>query len=209
MRVILFGATGTIGSAIAAELTQRGHAVVGVSRTGRRVADITSVRGDASDPDQVKRLVEGSDAVVSAIGTRRDGSESPDELSNVAHGLVTGLRRAAVSRLIIVGGAGSLRHGHRRHVDSPGFPVAHRPRALAHAAARDVYFEVKDLDWIYISPADQIEPGPRTGVFRVGGDVLLVDGEGVSRITVPDYAAGVVDQVEHPTVNRKQITLAY
>jgi putative NADH-flavin reductase len=29
-----------------------------------------------------------------------------------------------------------------------------------------------------------------------------------SRITIPDYAAGIVDQLENPTTRRKQITFA-
>jgi putative NADH-flavin reductase len=44
-------------------------------------------------------------------------------------------------------------------------------------------------------------------VFRIGGDELLTDADGSSRITIPDYAAGIVD-LEKPTAYRKQITFA-
>ena len=45
-------------------------------------------------------------------------------------------------------------------------------------------------------------------MFRIGVDELLTDADGSSRITIPDYAAGIVDQLENPTAHRKQITFA-
>jgi putative NADH-flavin reductase len=42
----------------------------------------------------------------------------------VAHGLIDGLRKAGVPRLIVVGGAGSLRDGEILHMDSPKFNAA-------------------------------------------------------------------------------------
>jgi putative NADH-flavin reductase len=88
------------------------------------------------------------------------------------------------------------------------FPAEYEPLALAHAQTRDYFLTVADLDWICASPAQLIEPGERTGVFRIGGDELLTDADGSSRITIPDYAAGIVDQLENPTTRRKQITFA-
>jgi putative NADH-flavin reductase len=34
------------------------------------------------------------------------------------------------------------------------------------------------------------------------------DADGSSRITTPDYAAGIVDHLENPAAHRKQITFA-
>jgi uncharacterized protein len=47
------------------------------------------------------------------------------------------------------------------------------------------------------------------GPFRVGGDELLTDAAGASRISIDDYAIGLADQVEQPAAHRAQITLAY
>ena len=46
------------------------------------------------------------------------------------------------------------------------------------------------LDWIYASPAQFIEPGERAGVFRIGGDELLTDADGGSRVTRPLLRGG-------------------
>jgi putative NADH-flavin reductase len=45
-------------------------------------------------------------------------------------------------------------------------------------------------------------------VFRIGGDELLTDADGSSRMTIPDYAAGIVGRLENPAAHREQITLA-
>jgi putative NADH-flavin reductase len=58
-------------------------------------------------------------------------------------------------------------------------------------------------------PAIAIGPAPRTRVFRVGGDQVLVDREGKSFIGIDDFAIGLVDELEHPSAIRKRITLAY
>jgi len=208
--VALFGATGSIGRAIAAELVRRGHQVTGVSRSGAgSVPGVTPAAGDASSAADVARLAAGADVVISATGPRRDGSDPAESQVGVARALVDGLRTAGVGRLIVVGGAGSLRQDGGRHVDSPNFPAAWKPLALAAVSARDFYLTVSDVDWLYVSPAAVIEPGARTGTFRVGGDELLTDASGVSRISIDDYAIGLVDQLERPAARRAQITVAY
>ncbi|WP_369265054.1 hypothetical protein [Streptomyces sp. R35] len=40
-----------------------------------------------------------------------------------------------------------------------------------------------DINWTYFSPPTLIEPGERTGTFRLGGDDLIKDEHGNSRIT--------------------------
>ena len=62
--------------------------------------------------------------------------------------------------------------------------------------------------WIYTSPAQLIEPGERVGVFRIGSDELLTGADGSSLITIRDYAAGIVGQLENPAAHRQQIILA-
>jgi uncharacterized protein len=211
MNVIVFGASGAIGSAISAELLSRGHTVTGVSRSGHDEGNgVAHVVGDAADPERVAALVTGFDAVVSAVGPRHDGSEDAGVLATTTQSLLDGLRKAGVRRIVAVGGAGSLIEADgNRHLDNPRFPVEYKPVALAHAAALEVYRESDDLEWTYISPASVIEPGERTGIFRIGGDDLLVEADGTSRITIPDFAIGLADQVEKASSVRRRITLAY
>jgi putative NADH-flavin reductase len=54
-----------------------------------------------------------------------------------------------------------------------------------------------------------IAPGERTGVFRVGGDQLMVDATGASRISAEDFAIAILDEVERPGAPNRRISVAY
>ena len=96
-----------------------------------------------------------------------------------------------------------------RVVDTAQFPEAWRGVALAHADALEVFRAVDDVDWTYVSPPALIEAGERTGSYRRGGDQLLVDDAGSSRITHPDFAIAIADELEAGTAIRQRITVAH
>jgi uncharacterized protein len=211
MRVVVFGANGRIGAAVVDELLRRNHTVLAVVRKARKEGSrrdrLLTMKGDATDERQIERAVSGADAVVSAIGPPHGGD--PLILSAAARALLSGLRKAGVPRLVVVGGAGSLevRPGVQL-LDTPEFPAAWLPLAIAHRDALGVFREDQDLDWTVVSPAAEIEPGSRTGHYRAGGDGLLVDSKGRSRISIPDFAVAVVDEVETPRHIRRRFTVA-
>jgi putative NADH-flavin reductase len=218
MNILLFGASGTIGQAAAAELLGRGHAVTGVTRSGGPVdgLDIQVIAADATDPAIVSTLTQQVGAVLSAVGPRwpdpdGDGADPAGALVEVAMGLTEGMRMAGTRRLVVTGGAGGLRTASgERLMDTPDFPAAWRQVAEAHARALDeVYGPADDLDWTCVSPAALIEPGERTGRYRTGGDDLLTDGSGVSRITIADFAVALADVIDTGAPLRRRITVAY
>jgi uncharacterized protein len=190
----------------------RGHSVTGASRSGEARADviIPMVKADVTNADQVAEAASGHDAIVSAVGPLHGVDNDEETFVGAAHGLIEGARRAKVTRLIVVGGAGSLEASPGvRVVDTPEFSDAWKPNALAQASALAIYRGVTDLEWTYISPAAMIGPGERTGSYRFGGDQLLTDKDGSSRISYGDYAAGLVDELEQGNAKGKRITIAY
>lgn len=211
MRIVLFGATGMVGSRIAAEAAQRGHRVMTVSRSGQSpVPGVTAAAADASDPAKVAALVKGVDAVVSACAPPRDGSDPGEPFLALNRSLVQGMRDAGVRRLVVVGGAGSLEVAPGQVLyERPGFPEAYLAEALAHRDVLEYYRGVDDLDWTYVSPAAEIGPGERTGSFRVDDDRLLIDVNGNSRISAEDYAVACVDELEQGTHVRARMSVAY
>jgi uncharacterized protein len=60
-----------------------------------------------------------------------------------------------------------------------------------------------------VSPSALIEPGERTGRFRVGTDQLLADRKGNSRISMEDYAVAFVDELESGANPGRRITVGY
>ena len=213
MKIVVFGVSGRIGSRIAQEALARGHEVTAVARDPSRVK-LTHPRlrvtsGDATKPASVAAVVSGHDVVVTSIGP--DLSKGVGTvLTDAAEALLEGLKKAKVNRLMVVGGAGSLIAAPGvLLMNTPQFPADWKPIAHAHADALALYRAEKALDWSYLSPAALIEPGTRTGSYRVGGDTLLTDAAGNSRISMEDYAAAILDEVEKPKHSRARFTVAY
>jgi uncharacterized protein len=208
MKVVLYGASGMIGSRVLNELLTRGHQVTAVVRNPAKItaAGVRVLKGDVTDAASVAQTAKGADAAISAYAPPK-GEESTVSAAVLA--LLDGLAEAGVRRLIVVGGAGSLEAAPGVPlVDAPGFPEAYRDIAMAHRDLLPILKE-SNLDWTYLSPAGFIEPGQRTGKFRLGTTTLLVDEKGESRISAEDYAVALVDELENPQNIRKQFTLAY
>lgn len=208
MKLALFGASGMIGSRLLREAVRRGHAVTAVVRDPRKFATPTGrvivIKGDVLNPADVAAAVAGHDAVLCAVGP------TAEVLAAAPRSLIEGLTRAGVRRLLVVGGAGSLEVAPGRQlVDQPDFPAAYKAAALAHRAALAVYRQNTSLDWTFVCPPAEIAPGQRTEKFRLGGDQLIRNASGESRISAEDYAIAFIDEVEQPKHIRQRITVAY
>jgi|SRR5580658_221623 putative NADH-flavin reductase len=211
MRIVVFGAGGTLGTRITDEFVRRKHVVKVVVHAGRKPGKArprtSIVVGDVTDAASVSAAIHGADAVISAIGP--GPGQDVSVLLDAARGLLEGLRQAGVHRLVVVGGAGSLEVSPGVELaDTAQFPAAWKPLSDAHRAALEIYREEPDLEWTVVSPAALIAPGVRTGHYRAGGDQLLVDAQGESRISAEDYAVAIADEVETPRHIRRRFTVA-
>ncbi|PRE44195.1 NAD(P)-dependent oxidoreductase [Burkholderia multivorans] len=208
LNIALFGATGTIGSRIAAEAARRGHRVTALSRRPGAAGDgIAAKAADLFDPASVAAALPGHDVVASAYGPKQDDAAN---VVAAVKALVEGARRAGLKRVVVVGGAGSLEVAPGKQlVDTEGFPAEYKAVALAHRDALDYLKTVDDLDWTFFAPAALIAPGERTGTFRTGTGKLIVDANGDSRISAEDYAVAFVDALERRGFVREIATVAY
>lgn len=199
MRILVWGAGGAVGSRVVAEARSRGHEVTEVGRSG-------PVRGDAADAEDVGRLSAGHDVVISATRPRA-GLEG--ELVDAAKGLLLGLRTSGV-RLILVGGAASLLVPGLEVmlVDAPDFPAELLPIARACNEQYAVVRAAVDVDWTYVSPPALLEPGRRTGRYRVGLDHLVTDAAGDSWLSMEDFAIALVDELDNPQHPNRRFTAA-
>ncbi|WP_447009423.1 NAD(P)-dependent oxidoreductase [Saccharothrix hoggarensis] len=179
------------------EARRRGHDVTPVSRRpgpGREV-------GDASVVADVVRLSAGRDVVISATRPA-DGREA--ELVAAARALLAGAAETGV-RLLVVGGAATLvTPGGHTVEEAPDFPDALKPIARACAEQLAVCRADRTADWTYLSPPSLLEPGARTGVFRVGRDEQVG-----TEISVEDLAVALLDEAETPRHRRARFTVGY
>lgn len=91
----------------------------------------------------------------------------------------------------------------------PDFPDDWRGIATAHRDALEIWRRVKDLEWTCVSPPEIIEPGQRTGAYRVAHNDLVVDHAGRSWISMEDFACAVMDTLENGTHAHERITVGY
>ncbi len=214
-RIVVIGGSGMIGQRIVREALNRGHEVTLVARDPAKVTDehdrLKVMQGDVLDPDSLRGIFAGQNAVVSAVGAAR--AQEPDYLLylRAADSLVAALRAMddGAPRLLVVGGFGSL-------LDSSGklaferAPRDRRPEHLGQKAALDFYRTVDDVRWTYLSPPGRIAPGERKGQYRTGEDRLLFDDQGgVGAISMEDYAVAMIDEIEQPRYVGRRFTVAY
>nr|WP_314528845.1 NAD(P)-dependent oxidoreductase [uncultured Brevundimonas sp.] len=202
MKVAVLGASGRAGSEITKELASRGHAVTAIARKPEAIpvaTGVTPVAGDASDPAALAALIKGADAVISAL-----------HFDVPAETLLGALKTAGVPRLLVTGGAASLEVAPGVILfDTPQFPAEWKPIAKGGITFLEDLRQEKDIDWTFFSPAALIEEGPRIGAYRTGGDQLVVDDKGDSKISFADYAIAMVDELEQPKHSRARFTAAY
>ncbi|WP_222912721.1 NAD(P)H-binding protein [Natrinema sp. SYSU A 869] len=212
MNVLVLGASGRIGQRITNELLKHSHEVTGVSRSGEintiNDPDFKAVAGDATDPDEIAELVEGHDAVASALGP--SGEESVEILPEMAEALIEGIRQTDVDRFVWTGGAGGLNVGSDiKLIETDEFPDELVPLAEAHIDAFEIIRGVDDLQWSYIAPPAQIEPGERMGEYRTSEGQLVASEDGESYISMEDFAIAFVDELENDDAIHTQLAVGY
>lgn len=203
MHVAIIGATGKIGGRILTELLDRQHWVTGIARDIAGLpADkrVQPVAADMTDADALAAALAGHDAVISSATFTPGTSAS----------LLAAVRASGVKRYLVVGGAGSLRvPSGGLFVEEMQVPADAMARIREGIAFLDLLRQDNDLDWTFLSPSAQISAGERTGVFRLGGEDLLRDSVGLSRISYEDYAIAMVDELERPAHVRARFTVGY
>jgi putative NADH-flavin reductase len=207
MKLVLIGATGYTGSRIREEALNRGHRVTAVARDISGLAphpQLVARALDVTATEALRDLLVGQDAVISAYNPGKD------ETGEGTRSILTAVASHSPLRLIVVGGAGSLEIAPGvRLVDQPDFPEQWKTGALRTAALLDALRARTDLNWTFISPAALLQPGVRTGHYRLGQDQLLTNEKGESRISVEDYAVALLDEVERATHSKQRISVAY
>jgi putative NADH-flavin reductase len=94
-------------------------------------------------------------------------------------------------------------------IDDPRF-VPRQWRAIAQASVDQLNAcKPHAADWTYLSPPALFGPGARTGAFRRGGNRILVDVHGESRISAEDLAIAALDEVENSERGLRHFTVAY
>ena len=194
-KIVLIGASGFVGSALLNEALNRGFEVTAVVR----------------HPEKIKIENENLKVVISAFNPGWNNPDIYDETIKVYLTIIDGVKKAGVNRFLMVGGAGSLFIAPGlRLMDSGEVPENILPgvKALGEFYLNFLKKE-KEIDWVFFSPAADMRPGVRTGRYRLGKDDMIVDIVGNSHISVEDYAAAMIDELEYPKHHQERFTIGY
>ncbi len=213
MKVAIIGATGFVGPKVVNEALSRGHEVTAFSRDPSKLdvehEHLIKQSVDVYDTDILAQLLVGFDAVISTFNAGWTNPNLYDDFLKGSHSIQEAAKKAGVKRFITVGGAGSLYIHGQQLVDSPQFPAEWKAGATA---ARDYLTELRneqELDWTFVSPAINLHPGTRTGVFRLGTEEPVFNAEGKSDISAEDLAVALIDELEKGQFIKQRFTLGY
>ena len=206
MKIAVICANGKAGSLIVKEALDRGLDVTAVVRGENRSAAPKAVIKDLFDltADDLK----GFDAVVDAVGGWT--AETVGDIPRAAEHLC-GVLSGTETRLLVVGGAGSL-YVDPEHTctveEGPDFPEVFKPVSAAHGEALRLLRKRSDVKWTYVSPAGDFQAeGERTGEYILGGEELVLNSKGESMISYADYAIAMVDELTGGDHIRQRISV--
>lgn len=209
MKLMIFGATGTVGRFLVDQARAQHHHVTAFARRPEKLgtsdATLNLVAGDVLEPASVERAIAGHYAVLCALGkplVNRDYVR--------AHGtknIVQAMEEIGVPRLVCLSGLGAgdswdILPFHYKYLI---FPLMMR-RLYADHERQERYVEKSDLDWIIVRPGS-FSKGARTGAYRHG--FTTPDKTLKLKIAPADVADFMLSQVNDDTYLRQAPCLSY
>lgn len=205
MKIAIIGATGKAGQKITQEALLRKLDATAIVRDAKKLTfAIPTIEKDVLSLT-VQDLAP-FDVVINAFGAPFGQEEQHvvvgRHLISLLHGLTT--------RLIVVGGAGSLFVDSAKTlkvIDTPDFPAEFVATASNQAKNLED-LQASTINWTFISPSAFFDvDGPRTGSFILGKDDLLVNAAGTSYISYADFAIAMIDEVQNTTHIKQRFTV--
>jgi putative NADH-flavin reductase len=188
MRLAIFGATGRTGRHLVSWAADNGHSVTALARDPGQPGlppGLAVTRGDALDAAAVAEVIDGADAVLSALGPR--GAKTPGLLARAAANIVSAMAKTGVRRLICLSAAGPYI---TQDPDQNRVMKLILPRILAKpfadVRAMEDVISATDLDWTLVR-ATRLVNGPVTGRYRVSPDYPPRGGGKIARADLAHF----------------------
>ncbi|MFK9093970.1 NAD(P)-dependent oxidoreductase [Bacillus salipaludis] len=208
MKVAVIGASGKAGSLILKEAVERGHEVTAIVRHAVNLQNQQAAVLEKDVFDLRAEDVNAFDVVVNAFGAAPGQEHLHVDAGRV---LIEAMKGAPQTRLIVVGGAGSLFADEAKTIrvmDTPDFPKEYYPTASNQGKNLEDLQTATDIQWTFISPAAFFNPeGKRTGAYQKGKDHIMVNAQGQSYVSYADFAIALVDEIENPQHLNERFTL--
>ncbi len=194
MKLAVLGATGSVGRELVTQALAAGHEVTALVREQPKPGEIDShvvlVVGDATSAEAVRRTVDGSDAVVSALGHAKGAPA--DVLAHASSNVIDAMHADGVDRLVVLSSPAVA-----DAADRPGLfyrPALVLMRIVIPGVVRDHReqarrIEESGLAWTLVRGPVVFTDGPRTGRYHAGP----IGHESSLRISRADLAAFMLE----------------
>ena len=205
MKILVTGATGGTGLAIVRELQARDYTVVVIVRdkakAERLITGAVLLEGDVRDPAVVAKALQGCDAVISSLGTRRiTFFEKVTLMSQATRTLVSEMNKQRVLRLVCITGVGAGdSNGHGGFLYDRIFKPILLGRIYQDKNRQEAIISSSDLHWVIVRPT-RLTDKPASGRIRA---ITNLNGFHGGQISRSDVATFVVAQVSDDRWLRK------
>jgi len=223
--IVIFGATGSIGQAVVSEALDRGHDVIGVSRSPEKFEyteeNFTGVAGNPTDLESVKQVTAGADAVISAVGGREAATPEETAMNQTAIAFSQAFAgMGADGPNVVAVGGGLTSHGSLEKLienlppnATEGSPF--RALFVGHWVAYETY-QASDINWTIVAPPLGIigfgrtqGDDVRTGQYRTSTEGPVMGEDDSNIISKKDLAVAVVDSAETGEHHQLKIAVGY
>ncbi|ASN19707.1 NAD(P)-dependent oxidoreductase [Arthrobacter sp. YN] len=210
MRILVPGATGSVGQQVVEQALERGHEVVAVSRNPKTLTienpALTKVSANILNAPDVAPLLEGVDAVISTVGT--GSSKSPTTLYSAGtKNLLEAMRVHGVSRLVVISSEVAEHWAHQGALKLwIALPLLQKFLGATYDDMRrmDIVLWESDCQWTAIR-APRIRTVEGKGRYRLSSERPLKRGW---FITATDMATALIDIAECDDLDRRHAYIA-
>ncbi len=204
MKVLILGATGSLGKQIVVQAIERGHDVTALVRNPEKITDARiHVQSGPLDAGHLELAMEGQDAVIFALGTKPGATTF---FSDTTRLLLAAMQKRGVRRLVVVTGIGSGdSKGHGGFLyDWIVYPLITKG-IYEDKDRQEALLKASDRDWIAVRPA-AFTNGPLTRTWRATDDLRGVTIKWISRA---DAASFTLDQLTNDEWLRRTPLVGY
>ena len=206
MNILILGATGRVGSQIVTYALHDRHNVTVLVRTPEKIQinnkNLTIIRGNVLNNDDIVCAMQGIDIVISALNT--DGTTTLSESMPL---IIEAMENEGIKRIITIGTAGILQS--RTTPNSLRYQSSESTRKSTRAAKEHhkVYDILKQstLEWTIVCPT-YLPDGEKIGKYRIERSFLPEDGV---EISVPDTADFIFRQIKKSDYINSRVGIAY
>ncbi|MCX5179979.1 NAD(P)-dependent oxidoreductase [Streptomyces virginiae] len=215
MKITVFGASGGVGREVVRQALDAGHEVTAVVRDPARLPVPAHERlrvatvADVTDPEAALSVIDGQDAVVSALGAASNKQARTAPVAGPALSAITSaMDRAGVRRLSVVSAApvGPLPEGEGFLTRAVVYPLLRRllRDVYADLAAMEAVVASGGTEWTVVRPP-RLQDKPHTGGYRrvIGANV-----PGGSVIPRADVADALLTALTDPACTCRAVGVA-